>query len=122
MQEQTAETGGAVLSDDELDVLRAQLEEQRRFRLEQLRDFGPLAPRAVRDRCRGSAGQREVQVQLAACARMVLADVEAALRRMAAGRYGWCRRCARPVPFAWLEIVPQARYCPDCHRERGAGR
>ncbi|MFE5207433.1 TraR/DksA C4-type zinc finger protein [Streptomyces sp. NPDC056600] len=51
---------------------------------------------------------------VAAPARMVLADVEAALRRMDEGRYGVCHRCRLPVDRKRLRIVPQARYCAPC--------
>lgn len=108
---------------DELAALRADLTEQRRFRLDQLREFGQLAPgRAAGARERRSASQQEVHIRLAASARMVLADVEAALERMDEGRYGSCERCARPIPSDRLEIVPQARYCGRCHRAREAER
>ncbi|WP_448318993.1 TraR/DksA family transcriptional regulator [Streptomyces sp. CO7] len=51
---------------------------------------------------------------VAAPARMVLADVEAALRRMDEGRYGVCLRCRLPVDRKRLRVVPQARYCAPC--------
>ncbi|MER5477800.1 TraR/DksA C4-type zinc finger protein [Streptomyces sp. NPDC002734] len=51
---------------------------------------------------------------VAAPARMVLADVEAALRRMDEGRYGVCHRCRLPVDRKRLRVVPQARYCAPC--------
>ncbi|MFF9554331.1 TraR/DksA family transcriptional regulator [Streptomyces albus] len=70
----------------------------------------------------GVSPQAEVSAQLAACARMVLADVEAALERMDQGRYGLCHLCARPIARERLMIVPQARYCARCQLVRGAGR
>ncbi|WP_455430890.1 TraR/DksA family transcriptional regulator [Streptomyces albus] len=70
----------------------------------------------------GVSPQAEVSAQLAACARMVLADVEAALERMDQGRYGRCHLCARPIARERLMIVPQARYCARCQLVRGAGR
>lgn len=64
----------------------------------------------------------EIGVKLAASARMVLADVEAALERMDRGCYGACHLCTRLIPLALLTIVPQARYCARCHRVRETGR
>ncbi|MFE7665800.1 TraR/DksA family transcriptional regulator [Streptomyces celluloflavus] len=123
MHHQLIDTGMAGLAPNELDALRENLEEQRRFRIEQLREFGEPSPtRAVRLREQRSAGQQEVHLRLAATARMVLADVEAALERMDRGRYGNCHRCARPIPLDRLEIVPQARYCVRCHQAREAER
>jgi RNA polymerase-binding transcription factor DksA len=110
------------LSAAELGVLRADLLEQRRFRAEQLRELaGPVTDRADRASARRAASQAAVRVQLAAAARMVLADVEAALERMAAGRYGWCAACEAPVEPEYLRIVPQARYCLGCRGCAGGG-
>jgi hypothetical protein len=64
----------------------------------------------------------EIGVKLAASARMVLADVEAALERMDRGCYGACHLCTRLIPLDLLTIVPQARYCARCHRVRETGR
>ncbi|WP_077801544.1 TraR/DksA family transcriptional regulator [Streptomyces sp. JHA26] len=109
---------GTRLSPEDLAVLRDNLLEQRLFRQEQLRQIMAVPSRADD----GSAGQTEVRVRLAASARMVLADVEAALDRMAEGRYGSCRLCRRPIARERLMIVPQARYCARCQQVREAGR
>lgn len=53
---------------------------------------------------------------------MVLADVEAALRRMDEGTYGICPLCRRPVDRERLAIVPQARYCARCQHVKEAVR
>ncbi|MFE4669830.1 TraR/DksA family transcriptional regulator [Streptomyces sp. NPDC056716] len=100
--------------------MQENLREQRLFRQEQLRQIA-AAPRAEYLRGRRSPAQNEVQVKLAASARMVLADVEAALRRIAEGRFGGCRLCRRPIDRERLLIVPQARYCSRCQQVREAG-
>lgn len=109
------------LSPADLAVLRENLREQRVFREEQLRQMAAVPSRAG-EPSRRSAGQTEVRVKLAASARMVLADVEAALARMAEGRYGACHLCRRPIDRERLMIVPQARYCARCQQVREAGR
>ncbi|CAL9276923.1 MULTISPECIES: TraR/DksA family transcriptional regulator [Streptomyces] len=109
------------LSPADLAVLRENLREQRLFREEQLRQIAAVPSRAG-EPSRRSAGQTEVRVKLAASARMVLADVEAALARMAEGRYGACHLCRRPIDRERLMIVPQARYCARCQQVREAGR
>lgn len=121
MNNRIAETVAAHLSADDLAALRESLREQRAFRLEQLARFArsSLADRAIRRR---SASQLEVQVKLTASARMVLADVEAALERMDEGRYGSCHLCTHPVHLDRLAVVPQARYCGRCQQVREAGR
>ncbi|PJE96661.1 hypothetical protein CUT44_16595 [Streptomyces carminius] len=109
---------GTGLTPRELAALRESLEEQRRFRLDQLRESG--CPRPLPGDGRHTAGRAEVDARLTASARMVLTDVEAALERMDRGRYGRCERCVRPIPRQHLEIVPQARRCAACHRAGGA--
>ncbi|MFH8798262.1 TraR/DksA family transcriptional regulator [Streptomyces sp. NPDC017936] len=110
-----------LLSAEDLAALRENLHEQLLFRREQLcRLAGPAASRAE-DRLRQQdAAQVEVSVKLAASARMVLADVEAALTRMDEGSYGTCHLCRRPVERERLLIVPQARYCTRCQQVREA--
>lgn len=115
---------------EDLAALRENLLEQRRFRREQLRQitadaqYAPSGeapgPRAAESEA--SPGMREVQLKLAASARMVLDDVEAALERMRQGRYGRCHRCTLPIDPARLAIVPQARYCAHCQQLRETGR
>jgi len=111
----------APLSADDLAALRENLHEQRLFRQEQLGLLaGPVTSRAD-DRLRQqAASQIEVHIKLAASARMVLADVEAALKRMDDGSYGTCHLCRRPIDRQRLTIVPQARYCARCQQVKEA--
>jgi DnaK suppressor protein len=46
--------------------------------------------------------------------RQVLAEIEAALSRLAAGRFGWCEQCSGPIDVARLATGPHTRYCADC--------
>ena len=50
-----------------------------------------------------------------------LADIGAALQRLAAGAYGTCVDCGGDIGAARLEAQPVAARCIDCarHRERG---
>jgi phage/conjugal plasmid C-4 type zinc finger TraR family protein len=43
-----------------------------------------------------------------------LAEVEAAIARMADGTYGECSDCGMPIPAARLEAYPTARRCVAC--------
>ncbi|WP_112466986.1 TraR/DksA family transcriptional regulator [Streptomyces triticisoli] len=111
------------LTPEDLAALRENLNEQRLFRQEQLQQFSAVATsRADTVLQRQAASQVEVRVKLAASARMVLADVEAALARMDEGSYGACHLCRRPIERERLTIVPQARYCARCQQVREAGR
>ncbi|MGY1433837.1 TraR/DksA family transcriptional regulator [Streptomyces reniochalinae] len=108
---------------DDLATLAENLREQRLFRREQLRRLAvtPAAWQGTRPG-RQVAAQAEVRRQLAACARMVLVDVEAALRRMEEGSYGACHLCRRAIALERLMIVPQARYCGRCQQVRRGDR
>lgn len=110
------------LSAADLAALRENLHEQRLFRRRQMRAL--VAPPAGASATAGPQvpAQTEVRHQLIACARMVLADVEAALRRMDEGGYGDCHLCGRAIAWEHLDVVPQARYCARCGQARGAVR
>jgi DnaK suppressor protein len=41
-------------------------------------------------------------------------QVESALRRLADGAYGWCERCAGPIPVERLAVFPWATSCVSC--------
>lgn len=111
------------LTVEDLAALRENLHEQRLFRREQLQQIAASATsREDALLQQRAAAQVEVRVQLAASARMVLADVEAALARMADGSYGACHLCRGPIARERLEIVPQARYCARCQQVREAER
>ncbi|WP_432077014.1 TraR/DksA family transcriptional regulator [Streptomyces wuyuanensis] len=119
----TAEARNPVLEAGDLLTLRELLHEQYLFRQEQLRQIGSSSPSRADDLLAQQApSQLEVRVKVAASARMVLADVEAALRRMDEGRYGACHLCRRPIARERLMIIPQARYCSRCQQVREAGR
>ncbi|MCL6521997.1 MAG: TraR/DksA C4-type zinc finger protein [Firmicutes bacterium] len=45
-----------------------------------------------------------------------LEELEAALRRMDEGTYGYCERCGRPIEIGRLEAAPEARLCASCQR------
>ncbi|WP_031487850.1 TraR/DksA family transcriptional regulator [Streptomyces bicolor] len=120
---QTISQSSAQLSAEELAALRENLHEQRLFRQEQLRQLaGPVTSRTEDRLQQQAASQIEVHIKLAASARMVLADVEAALKRMDDGSYGTCHLCRRPIDRERLMIVPHARYCARCQQVKEAIR
>jgi DnaK suppressor protein len=65
--------------------------------------------------------EQELDVSLARMERIHLTAVEAALRRMSGGRYGFCEMCAQPIDVARLRAIPWARTCIHC-AEEAAGR
>jgi DnaK suppressor protein len=54
-----------------------------------------------------------------------LGEIDAALERLAEGRYGICAECEEEIPQARLEVLPEARACAGCaepeeRRQNGA--
>ena len=71
------------------------------------------------------AGKPEIQALLrrTVAARRKLADVEEALGRLAAGRFGSCEQCGSQIPAGLLATTPETRYCPRCDAPApGAGQ
>jgi RNA polymerase-binding transcription factor DksA len=62
------------------------------------------------------AGQPETRSLLgrAVAARRRLADVEDALGRLEARRFGSCEQCGSAIPAGLLATAPETRYCPRC--------
>jgi len=93
-----------------LPILRRELEEERRFRLDQLEELYAEAVTTA------DTARRQVTRALIAAAQWALGDINAALYRMARGTYGICERCAARIPLERLEILPMTRLCVPCHR------
>jgi RNA polymerase-binding transcription factor len=55
-------------------------------------------------------------------ARRTLTEVDAALARIKAGRYGVCDVCHMSIPRARLEALPWARLCVNCAERNAEGR
>jgi DnaK suppressor protein len=60
------------------------------------------------------AQQRDLALRDRAEHQLVLVDE--ALARLAAGRFGRCVRCGRPIAAERLEALPWAARCIDCQR------
>lgn len=93
----------------QLAALRTQLEEQRRFRLQQLVELRGIDPHSY----------SEVTEVLASGAHRALRDVLAALRRIDEGTYGRCTECGQHLPLERLEVLPQVAECLACSRRSG---
>jgi RNA polymerase-binding transcription factor len=48
-------------------------------------------------------------------------QIDAALARLQAGRYGSCAGCGDPIPLARLRAVPFATLCVPCQSRRESG-
>lgn len=61
---------------------------------------------------------RELDYTLEENSEHVLADIDAALKRIEDGTYGICSNCGKPISPERLEARPWATLCIDCQRER----
>jgi DnaK suppressor protein len=61
---------------------------------------------------------RELDYTLEENSEHVLAEIDAALKRIAEGTYGTCTNCDRPIAVERLEALPWATLCIDCQRDR----
>lgn len=61
--------------------------------------------------------QRHLLTNLDGHERETLGEIEAALRRINDGSYGYCEQCRAPISPARLQAVPTACFCADCAEE-----
>jgi DnaK suppressor protein len=61
---------------------------------------------------------RELDYTLEENSEHVLAEIDAALKRIEEGTYGTCTNCDRPIALERLEALPWATLCIDCQRDR----
>lgn len=64
---------------------------------------------------------RELDYTLEENSEHVLADIDAALKRIEDGTYGTCTNCGKQIAPERLEARPWATLCIDCQRERERG-
>jgi RNA polymerase-binding transcription factor DksA len=69
-------------------------------------DTGPAAQRQLR--------QLQRLERHTATARLALAEIEDSLRRLSAGRYGYCEQCGASIRADRLLSEPEARFCQPC--------
>lgn len=91
--------------------IRAELEQERRFRIEQLEG---LAAEAAETASSGDEARRQITRVLTVAAESALGDIDAALLRLEGGTYGSCGKCGTPIPLDRLKILPMTRLCMRC--------
>jgi RNA polymerase-binding transcription factor DksA len=97
--------------------LRDRLQELWRAQVEIISTAGVRFQLAVHNR--GSDSSRAPVEDRLAAARVRLTELEAAMRRMDARRYGTCDRCHQPMTFDELLATPEKTSCAgnDSHEE-----
>jgi RNA polymerase-binding protein DksA len=70
----------------------------------------------------GTTAVTGVLSRLDGAERQLLDEIDAAQARLAAGTFGTCEGCSKPIPLTRLRAVPTARRCVACERtaERAA--
>ena len=58
--------------------------------------------------------EKEILFELNDNERNMLDQIEAALRKMEKGAYGFCESCRKPIAMPRLKALPFARYCIAC--------
>jgi RNA polymerase-binding protein DksA len=119
-----------------MDAIRRQLLDEREAAIGNFRDLG-LSPALEGDGPRpgpeivldeGDAAQaserQDVSVMTRERIAARIAQLTAALRRIAEGTYGTCEECGAPIEAARLAALPEATTCVRCQqdRERAADR
>ena len=103
----------------QLAAIRADLDQQRRFRSERLEELAVDAAEAM-----ATADQNRFEVTrvLTLAAEAALSEIDAALQRLEEGSYGICERCAKPIRWERLEVLPMSRLCTPCQYLAESGR
>jgi len=73
-------------------------------------------PRHLADRS-SNAYEEDVALELLGNEGHILGEVQAALARIEAGRFGMCTGCAAPLTRERLAVLPYARYCVHCEKK-----
>ena len=102
---------GAAVPSRRPSAIRAELDQQRRFRIEQLQELTADAAEAI-----ATADDARLQVTrvLKLAAESALTEIDGALRRLEQGTYGTCQRCSQPIPWERLEVLPMTGLCTPC--------
>jgi DnaK suppressor protein len=61
--------------------------------------------------------EQECTLNLLQNQQRVLAEIDAALARIAKGTYGICEECGAAIPKDRLKVVPYTPYCINCARK-----
>ena len=61
--------------------------------------------------------EKEMLFELTDSEKQTLDKIEAALRKMEKGVFGFCESCRKGIPRMRLNVMPWARYCVNCQSE-----
>ena len=64
--------------------------------------------------------EQEKQIALGRHSIRQINEVNAAIKRMEKGKYGFCESCGREISFERLDAMPETRLCMECEEQRRA--
>lgn len=105
-------------TDSDLRAIKVDLEQQRRFRVEQLRVLTASIHRGAPTRADNPQGA--VDLALRAAATTVLANIDDALARITTNRYGLCQECGTAISLERLQALPMMSWCRPCQHAQEA--
>ncbi len=110
------------LSDEEVDTLKALLDEQLASMLENTREnVNTLTETREAESdpldVAVTESNRDFTLRLADRERRLIGKVKHALQRMQDGEYGVCESCGEPITYGRLMARPVAAQCIDCKTE-----
>ena len=103
-------------TDSDLQTLRAELEQHRRFRIEQLGKLTASIPTEAPTWT--DDPQTAVTLALRAAATAVLANIDDALFRIKDNRYGLCQGCGTAISLERLQALPMISLCRPCQHAK----
>lgn len=62
----------------------------------------------------GDSEEKELIFGLSGNEKVMLNSIDAALKKIEAGKYGFCENCSAKIPPERLKAMPYARYCMNC--------
>lgn len=114
------------LADSTIEKLRLQLLQRREAAEHAANTFHDEATEAIEttdisdvlDEDDPDSSNAESSLLLAVNADHHLQDIDLAFERLAAGTYGTCEDCGRPIPVERLRAIPETSVCIDCSKAR----
>ncbi len=111
----------------DMERVRSWLQRRRRLILETSRRSaedidalrGAQRVQELEESSQSEQAQRDLAM-LGEVAHRELAQLDAALQRLEAGRYGICRTCGEEIDAARVEVLPFVLDCAECAEEREA--
>lgn len=110
-----------MLTQDEIDRYRGRLQALADAHGVEREELERLSRRPIggsRDGAAESEAEEELSLSLLGHEEQLVRDIYAALARIDTGTFGRCEGCGKPIAKRRLAVIPYARYCIRCARDR----